>query len=345
MNRWLRFINLGMDILVTGGTGFIGRHLVAELMRRGEKVTVLTRDAQKGRALWTSGPIEFRSADLANPASLSDACRGIEVIFHLAGHAQPAHEEDALAAGQHQVVTVDGTRALLNDALCHGVRRLVYASSVKAMGEGSDACLDETSPSEPLTAYGRSRRVAESMLLDAARNSKSFRATIIRLPLVYGRGNQGNLARMAAAIERGLFPPLPKMGNRRSMVWVGDAVQALLLAADKPEAKNQIYLVTDGKEYSTDRVYCDIRAALGKPPARWTVPKPVLGALARVGDAIGRVRHRPWVFDSVAYQKLAGSACYRSDKIQRELGFRPSRTLGDELPGIIDGYRRDRETT
>ena len=237
-------------------------------------------------------------------------------MFHLAGYAHAIDEDDNQASARHHGVTVEGIRALLAEALRHRVKRLIYASSVKAMGEGGESRLDETSLVEPLTAYGCCRRAAEIILLDAASNNKYFETAIARFPLIYGRGNEGNLVRMVAAIDRGRFPPLPPLGNRRSMVWVGDAVQALLLAAEKPEAVDQIYLVTDGQDYSTDGICSNIRAALGKPPATWNVPLLLLSLLARAGDAIGWLRQRPWVFDSIALRKLTGSAYYRSDKIQ-----------------------------
>jgi UDP-glucose 4-epimerase len=127
------------------------------------------------------------------------------------------------------------------------------------------------------------------------------------------------------------------------MLCVDDAVQALLLAAQRPQAGGQTYLVTDGRFYSTDQIYAFVRSALGKPAPTWRVPMSVLRLLARMGDVIGRLRGRPWMFDSVALSKLTGSACYSSDKIQRDLGFRPRKTLPDALPEMVDDYRSRRD--
>lgn len=331
-----------MKALVTGATGFVGRHLVRELLSIGAQVVVVVRDEKKAVTLWPTTTVSLHIADFAKRDSLTAACRGVDVVFHLAGYAHAVDEDDNLAAMHHEAVTVEGTRSLIADALRSGVKRIVYASSVKAMGEGGDACLDETSSARPLTAYGRSRLKAESMLLDARRADELFDAVIVRFPLLYGRGSEGNLMRMIAAVDRGRFPPLPPLHNRRSMASVDDAVQALLLAAQKPQASGQIYLVTDGRFYSTDQIYAYVRSALGKPGLTWHVPMLVLRMLACVGDVIGRLRDRPWIFDNIALAKLAGSACYSSEKIQRDLGFRPSKTLVDVLPEMVDDYRSRR---
>ena len=162
----------------------------------------------------------------------------------------------------------------------------------------------------------------------------------LRLPLVYGPGNKGNLFRMISAIDRGLFPALPDLGNRRSMVHVSNVVDAAILAAINPAANGQCYIVTDARAYSTRELYEMICQGLGKRVPRRHIPVGALKALGRMGDAIGRIRGRRFLFDSDALEKLTGSAWYSSDKISCELGYRPSITFEDALPEIIDGYRK-----
>ncbi|HBA67627.1 MAG TPA: NAD-dependent dehydratase, partial [Methylococcaceae bacterium] len=137
------------------------------------------------------------------------------------------------------------------------------------------------------------------------------------------------------AIRKGVFPPIPEVHNKRSMVHVEDVVQAALLAADKPEAAGQIYIVTDGHVYSTREIYDWIRGALGKPQSSLTMPLSLLRAMAKVGDGIGKLRGRRFMFDSDALEKLIGSAWYSSAKIERELGFKPVYDLKSSLPKIV----------
>lgn len=103
-----------------------------------------------------------------------------------------------------------GTRALLNDAIRAGMRRFVFVSSVKVIGEGSDCCLDDNSPVAPTTAYGRAKHEAEELMLDAGARY-GMHVVVLRLPLVYGPGNKGNLSRMIEVIARDRFPPLPEV--------------------------------------------------------------------------------------------------------------------------------------
>jgi UDP-glucose 4-epimerase len=326
-------------ILVTGATGFIGRRLVGALMlRAGVAVHVLIRDSMQVARLWPTGGVTARVGDLTKPDSLGAICNGVDTVFHLAGYAHANGVPESEALDLHNRITVEGTRALLTAAATAGVKRFIFVSSVKAMGEGSDFCLDESSTTEAASIYGRAKRSAEGLVLQAGQEL-GMHVCILRLPLVYGHDNKGNLPRMIAAIDRGHFPPLRELGNKRSMVHVDDVVQALQLAAESPSARNQTYIVTDEQIYSTRHIYTLICNALGRPVPGWTVPVTLLQLTARLGDLIGAVRGRPWAFNSEALDKLIGSAWYSSDKIRRELGYRPMCTLGTALPEMVAEYR------
>ncbi len=324
-----------MTMLVTGATGFIGSRLAATLAREGVAVCGLVRPEKVGlfSGLFPALAVRPVAGDLLVPASLRDSCRQIACVFHLAGFAHG--DDDAL----HYRVTVEGTRALLDEAVRQGVGRFVFASSVKAMGEGAQDCLDESSPCRPETAYGRAKLEAERLVLEAGRRH-GMHVAVLRLPLVYGPGAKGNLARMIEAVARGRFPPLPETGNRRSLVHVDDVVQALRLAAERAEANGRVYIVTDGQTYSTRQLYVLICQALGRPVPRWSVPAGVLRFAARMGDGLERILRRRLPLSSATLDKLLGSAWYRGERIQRELGYRPTRTFPEALPEMVEEYKR-----
>jgi len=234
-------------------------------------------------------------------------------------------------------VTVEGTRTLLDQAIKSRVNRFLFFSSVKAMGEGSENCLDETAPCLPLTFYGKAKLEAEKLVIEASRHG--MQSTVLRLPMVYGPGCKGNLPRMIHAVARGHFPPLPEIGNRRSLIDVRDVVQAALLAAADARAASKIYIVTDGQTYSTRQIYEWICAALNRAIPRWTVPLFLLHSLAYAGDIVGRVSGRRFMLDSVALDKLLGSACYHSKKISHELGYHPAYSLKNSLAEMVAEFK------
>jgi len=332
-----------VQALVAGATGFIGRRTVDVLVQKGVVVRALTRDLGKISALWTEGAVTGIRADLASGEGLDAACKNVDTVLHLAGYAHAADQDSPEARRLHQATTVEGTRALLSAAVAAGVRRFVFLSSVKAMGEGGEDCLDETASEAPATYYGRAKFEAERLVLDAGREH-GLHVCVLRLPLVYGPGNKGNIPRMIAAIDRGRFPPMPKIQNKRSMVHVNDVVEALLLAAVSPTANGQVYIVTDGRTYSAREIYTGICQALGRAVPAWTIPAWVLRLGARFGDAIERISGRTSPLTTSALDKLLGSAWYSSGKIHRELGFVARHTLFDALPEMIADYRKHTET-
>lgn len=328
--------------LVTGASGFIGRRLVAALVAEGFEVVAFVRDADQARRAGLSEVI-YRSGDVTDADSVRGIGEGATVVFHLASQAEGTGQ--ARAGGEaHRRVTVGGTSVLLMEAARAGVERFIFVSSVKAMGEGAPGCLDETAPCKPVSAYGRAKHEAEQLVVERGRLS-GMQTCVVRLPMVYGPNPNGNVIRMIAAIDRGRFPPLPDTGNRRSLVHVDDVVLALRLVNAYPAASGQVYLVTDGRVYSTRDIYVALCNALGKPVPRWTVPLFVLTAGARVGDFIERGLRATAPLNSDTVQKLLGSAWYSSGKLQRELGFKPTYTLEQALPEMVELYRaaaRDR---
>lgn len=315
----------GEKILVTGANGFIGRNLCARLRAEGAQIRALLRCEASGP--WD----ETVLADLSG-TSLPQGCMdNVETVFHLAGKVH-AVDEVRTDAARYQAVNVDGTAMLLAAAGTAQVRQFVFFSSVKAAGEGDDQPLDENTPAAPLTIYGKSKLQAEQLVLNAAAIDK---VAVIRLAMVYGPGNPGNLGRMISAIRKGLFPPWPRICNRRSMVHVDDVVQAAMLASDNPRAAGQVFFVTDGQYYSTRQIYEWICASLGVSVRRWPVPLLLLKGLALAGDAAGVLSRRNMPYNSQVLGKLVGSSAYDSAKIRKMLGFAPKRTLEASLPEII----------
>ncbi len=322
-------------VLVTGAGGFLGRAVVEALLSRGYAVRVLYHRAD---AQHPGGQCEAMTGDVRDRAAMKAAATDCQAIVHLAGkvHAlDEAHSDEQ----DYQAINVGGTRHLLEGAAAAGVRWFIFASSVKVFGETTNGCVDESHPPAPVTAYAKSKWAAEQVVQDSARIA-GFRGISLRLPMVYGPTEKGNLFRMIAAIDRGWFPPLPPLASVRSMLHVGNFTQAVLriLQADGP--LKPCYVVTDAKPYSVTAVYELLCAGLGKPVPKWRVPLWLLKAVGGAGDMVHAFTKRPVPLTRAALQKLIEPAWYCSDAIAHDLGYRPDSSFEETVPELIAFYRQ-----
>ena len=314
---------------VTGATGFVGQRLLVALRKSEYSPRLLSRTPQSG--------FDTFICDLQTDTIPEDTLQGIDTVFHLAGY---AHDLGDASQVEHlyRKVNVDATVQLAQLAAESGVSRFVFISSVKAGGSAIEGhCMAEGDQSRPEGIYGQTKREAELEVLEIGQQS-GMHVSVIRPSLVYGSGVKGNLRMMLAGIDKGWFPPLPETGNRRSMIHVDDLVQAILLAAEDGRANGEIFIATDGQDYSTRTIYDAICQAVGRRVPRWSVPKAVFSAAAYVGDRMER-----FPFDSYRQQKLLGDECYSSDKIRSLLGFESRKTLQSALPEMVAAFRSEQQ--
>lgn len=317
-----------MRVLITGITGFIGPFLAARLRADGHAIVGLAR-TQPPPGLCDS----FIAHDLTAGPPPAAALAGVEVIFHLAGRAHAFGDKPAEAERLHRTQQVEATEHLLTAAQAAGVRRLVYFSTIKAMRESTGpAPVDESMPGAPISPYGRAKRLAEQRVLEGGQVPEPV---VLRLSMVYGPGDRGNLQRLSRSIAAGRFPPLPRVANCRSMVHAADVAQAATLAATAPAAPGNIYLVTDGQTYAVGEIIERLYRLHGRRPPRLTIPLPLFRLAASAGDLGEKLLRRPLPFSSAVYQRLFGHAHYSSARLQLELGFRPTHTLWDFFENCV----------
>ncbi|HEX3509084.1 MAG TPA: NAD-dependent epimerase/dehydratase family protein [Candidatus Dormibacteraeota bacterium] len=310
--------------LVTGADGFIGGLLVSRLEALGSDVYRLSR---KG-----TGPKTITN-DIGKDPIVGLADIKPQAVFHLAGRVHRM-DEGGDAEAEHIRVTVDGTTYLLQAAADAGVQAFVFFSTVAVLPEGLASELDENTRPAPTTPYGRAKLRAEELVL--AMNGKSgMRTVCLRLPMVYGPGHKGHLPRMIAAIDRGVFPPLPQYPGKRSLVHVEDAIDAAILVATRPEAAGKVYIVSEPRPYSSREIYEIVLQALGRQAPGWHVPRAVLASGALLGDLGERVARRRLPFDSAALSKLSVPAMYSGRRIERELGFRTKKTFATAAREVV----------
>ncbi len=307
-----------MKCLVTGATGFIGRELCRRLASEGHSVVALSRSGQP-----LPDGTATRALDLATEAVDTALLSGVDVVIHLAGIAhQHAPAED------YRVLNVDATVRLYQAACAAGVRRFIFASSVKAMGpaatEAARAEADCTPPRDP---YGRSKRDAELALEEIC--SEGTALVVIRPTLVYGKGASGNLRLLARAVRYGL--PRPPALGRRSLIALDDLVDLFCMLLDAPVATCQTWIACGPDAYSTRDLYDLLRTAAGLGEGIAWLPLPgwrLLGRLLdlRTGEPAGS-----------AHDKMFAAEVYDGSAVSRATGWQPRRNLGDSLPALCDG--------
>jgi len=246
-----------MRALITGGTGFVGSHLIERLVADGMTVRALIRRDSDRAAMQALGAEPVRG-DLDDAASLAAACRDVDVIYHAAARVEIVGSESDFMR-----TTVDGTRRLTEAAAAAKVKRFVYVSSCgvyhpKLLASG--ITINEATPTpEPPRwfMYGRTKLMAEAV----ARTSMpaSVEWTIVRLGYLYGPRNRTMHTYLAPVFREGIARIIGNGENAMAMVYVVDAVKAIALAGTRPAARNEI-LIAGGEEVVTQQTYFDALA-------------------------------------------------------------------------------------
>ncbi|HZQ62833.1 MAG TPA: NAD-dependent epimerase/dehydratase family protein [Casimicrobiaceae bacterium] len=306
-------------VVVTGATGFVGRHLCRHLARAGHRVRALARavpeHAPQGVHYVAMGDLER-----VTERALGDALDGAGAVVHLAGRAHVLDDraQDPLAA--YTAANVEVTARVVAAAVRAQVSRLVFASSVKVNGEttppgrpfqpGDAAC--------PQDAYARSKAEAERIVLAVGETSSSM-PTVLRLPLVYGPGVRGNFARLLEAIASQQRLPVGAIDNRRSIAYVGNVCSAIEAVLGATSSVRGVHFVADEEPVCTPQLVRALGEAMAMPARISHVPVPLL----RLAAAVLR--------RSAEVQRLASSLEVDTSSLRAATGWRPSHTLAQGL--------------
>ncbi len=325
-----------MNTLVTGASGFIGQHFVQKLQRQGFNINALVRNREN---FSIASNINIFEGDIFNREILKKSVEDVDVVFHLVAKTHDLSGIDN--AKDYFKINVEGTKKLLDACFNSKIKHFVYFSSVKAMAEESKHALDETYDCTPTTPYGESKLEAEKIVVDYG-NKYGFKTTILRLPLVYGPGNKGNVYKMIEAIDNGRFVMMGRGQNKRSMVYVQNVVDAALSVVDQEVADKKVYLITDGVDYSVKELYRLIAKGLSKKPLPFYVPMCIAKLFAIAGDIGSKMIRKQLPFNSDMLNKLTGSLTFSSQRIQEEIGFKPKHNLYNTIDETIKWYRGEK---
>jgi nucleoside-diphosphate-sugar epimerase len=255
----------GALIAITGATGFIGRHLLRELPKRGYRCRILLRRPVDMQLDCASAVI----GDLTRPQNLSAALAGVDAVVHSAG---VPHGMSGLPEADHRILNAEATRNLARAAQRARAKRFVFLSSIRAqIGPTAEGVVTESQPPAPTDAYGRSKLEAERGLAELEMDWVALRPV-----LVYGQHVRGNFAALVK-LARSPYPlPLGGLGARRSLLSVDNLVDAVdaVLAARMPLRRPLI--VADLEALTVGGMISAMRRGLGRNPGLIRLPAPVL---------------------------------------------------------------------
>jgi nucleoside-diphosphate-sugar epimerase len=317
-----------MRVLITGASGFVGCGLVKLMASRGDEVLAgLRRPDAALKKIWNVNTVEM--GDLQG-GSWGSELAGVDAVVHLAARVHVMSDTAADPLEAFRKVNVEGTRRLAAAAAVAGVSRFVYVSSIKVNGDSTVSRPfrpdDTPSPTDP---YSVSKLEAEHVVAEICSVSPMSFA-IVRPPLVYGPGVRGNFLRLMRWIEKGIPLPLAAVDNRRSMVSLGNLVDLLALCVSHPAAADQVFLVSDGKDWSTPALIREVAHLLGGPARLFAVP-PWL--LRRMGEILGM---------GAAIERLSGSLQVDDTATRTELGWQPPESSTDALRETVEALVAER---
>jgi nucleoside-diphosphate-sugar epimerase len=302
-----------MKVLVTGANGFVGRALCPRLAELGYEVV----------------PVVRRQSNIANEVIVHDAASWkaalnvCESVIHLAARAHVMQDQERNPLQAFRVSNVDTTIELAKRAVEAGVRRFVFMSSIKVNGEETTSgCRfrpeDATDPKDP---YAISKWEAEQGLFEIAKRT-GLEVVIIRPPLVYGPSVKGNFATLIKWVKNGVPLPFGTLRNRRSMIGLDNLLSFTVLCADidrSPNAKGQVFLVSDGEDVSTTELLRRVAKAYGCKSRMFSVPADLMRLAARSTG------------NSLLVDRLFGSLVVDDSKARQMLGWHPPSTMDEQL--------------
>jgi nucleoside-diphosphate-sugar epimerase len=311
-------------VLVTGAMGFVGRVCVPGLEQAGWHVRCALR---ADTPLVPNGADRRSVGDIGPSTNWCSALAGINAVVHLAARVHVMRETAPDSLEAFRATNVAGTARLAREAAAAGVKRFVFLSSVKVNGEATAGQpFTERDVPRPEDPYGISKREAEEALREIGGRT-GLEVVILRPPLVYGPGVKANFLRLIRWVDRGVPLPLASVQNRRSLIYVGNLVDAVVRCIDHPAAPGETFLVDDGVPVSTPQLLRELGEALGRPARLLPLPPALLRGAARL---LGRG-------DDVA--RLLGDLVVDSSHIRGRLGWQPPFSRRDGLAATARWFR------
>ncbi|MDY6856981.1 MAG: NAD-dependent epimerase/dehydratase family protein [Thermodesulfobacteriota bacterium] len=325
-----------MKTLVTGGTGFIGNHLIKALVEQGRDVRCLVRETSNTKFL-EELKVDLVYGDIGKKDSLKDAVKGVSIVYHLAGEVYSKRSDDFFK------VNVNGTKNLIEVCICEKIQKFIYFSSIAAVGPNPhrDIVLNEQSPCKPISPYGKSKYETEKMLILRYHKVNNLPIVIIRLPVVYGPGISP-LSRVSLMLKMALSGKIRMVGDGNNTIClcnIENLIQGVLLAERNSKAKGEIYFLADKKPYTINNIIQKVAQKEGVEFSQSRIPVFLAKTVVRIVTISARVFGLSLPFHPHIIEEITHNWVNSISKAENELGYCPKVGLEDSLEATIDWFK------
>jgi dihydroflavonol-4-reductase len=323
-----------LRVLVTGATGFTGGHLARGLARRGHTVRALVRDTARAAALRADG-IELAPGDLADPASIDQAVRDVEVVYHIAA----IYREAGLPDDRYRAINAEAVRTIIEAAARHGVRRVVHCSTVGVHGDVMHPPANEDAPLRPGDVYQWSKLEGETLARRAASDT-GVEVVIARPSGIYGPGDR-RLLKLFRGVARRRFVILGRGEIYYHLTYIDDLVDGLQLCGEVPAATGRTYILAGGEVTTLNELVRLIASEAGVRPVSMHLPVWPFWIAGALCEALCR----PLRLEPPLYRRrvdfFTKSRAFEITRARQELGFAPKVTLRDGIIRTLTWYRQE----
>ena len=331
-----------MKVLVTGGTGFIGSHLVKKLVDEKNEVKCLVRKDSNTNFL-KNLRIELVVGDTTDKNSLKNITDDIDVIYHLAAIVN--HKKTVKSYQEHYNVSVTGTENLVKSCLDSKIKKFVYVSSIAAIGlRNRKMLLDENVECRPNTLYGKAKFEAEKMLLGYF-NKNNFPVAIVRPSSIYGEGDsKGSILSLARFVNNRIkknqpYPFFSHGKNTTSLCYVKNLVKGFSIVGENGES-GEVYHIADARPYTIKEMVETIADVLGGNLKKISIPKSFVWLGSLFFEPFKIIGLNPPLYLR-KYVEMTANSAFDISKI-RKLGYDPEDNFKKFISNTVNWQKENR---